>query len=152
MGKVYAGALAATAIMALSVGYVAAAGDMPPETGSITGRVVGCASDNVSNVSISLSLDSQAPSVEPDAQGGFRLEDLTSGTHQLMFSVDGHEMHKAAVEVQPGQVADIGPVDFTALIACPAMYDPVCGADGVTYGNACEAHLVCARVAHPGEC
>lgn len=150
MGRVCTGMLTATAITAMSAGYVAAAGDMPPETGSITGRVVGCASGNLSNVSISL--DSRAAAAGPEAHGRFRLDDVTTGGHELSFSVDGHEMHKLAVDVQHHQIADIGPVDFTALIACPAMFDPVCGADGVTYGNACEAHLVCARVAHPGEC
>ena len=36
--------------------------------------------------------------------------------------------------------------------ACPEVYDPVCGCDGVTYGNACEAERAAVSVKHPGVC
>ena len=35
---------------------------------------------------------------------------------------------------------------------CSRVFSPVCGCDGVTYGNPCVAHATCVAIAYAGPC
>ena len=53
----------------------------------------------------------------------------------------------------PGSCPDAcGCASFCQPCACPRVFDPVCGSDGRTYGNACLARCAHVQVIHRGAC
>ncbi|MCA9513941.1 MAG: hypothetical protein KC635_03265, partial [Myxococcales bacterium] len=65
--------------------------------------------------------------------------------HENADCRDAAYCKKAGCEAETGECV-------ARPLACPDVYSPVCGCDGVTYGNRCDAAANGANVAHEGAC
>jgi plastocyanin len=56
------------------------------------------------------------------------------------------------ISMDPGYLSGIPVKPVKEQIACTLDYTPMCGVDGVTYGNMCMLNATKIKLDHPGEC
>jgi hypothetical protein len=86
------------------------------------------------------------------ATGGSGGGGATGGTGGATGGGSGHAGATGSGGATGGSGGHAGAGGSTGGCICPAIYQPTCGTDGRTYGNACEANCAGVMVAHSGAC